>query len=286
MTSTPATDGTGALKSPVTLSAPKLVTLAILKANWNAGRSYLDNFVPFVAECLRVGGAPVTTKQVQDAMRKRYGIRIPQHTLETVLKRARHQGLATKSDDLHHPDLEALAATVTPSSNDFLRCHAAVVDQLKSFAAERYRRTVSDGDATTALESYVSEYGAPIVVQRAAANVEFDPAVVADPDLAFVVHAFVEHLAGSDPAGFDYLATVVEGSMLASVVYLPEAGTVQRKFTSMTTVYLDTPFLLRALGHLGPELAAPAEELVQLLRDNGARLACFDKTLSELRGVI
>ncbi len=74
--------------------------------------------------------------------------------------------------------------------------------------------------------------------------------------------------------------------MLASVVYLDDVGAVQRKFKDSTTVYLDTPFLLRALGHLGPELAAPATELLGLLGEYGARIACFDKTVAELRGVL
>lgn len=280
------TEGSAALQPSGQAPSPRLVSLAILKANWNDGRSYLDNFVPFVAACLREEAKPMTVKQVQTAMRKMFGIRIPQHALETVLKRAGGEGLVTRRDGLFHPDADALAGTIAPSQGEFLRCHTAAVEQLREFAGDRYGREFTAAEAAAGLDSYAMDFGATIIMQGAAAAREFDPAVVADPNVSFIVHAFVEHLAATDPAGFGYLSTVVEGSMLASVVYLDDVGSVQRKFKDSTTVYLDTPFLLRALGHLGPELAAPANELLGLLRDYGARIACFDKTVTELRGVL
>lgn len=284
--SSPSPAASTALQPNASAPSPRLVTLAILKANWNDGKSYLDNFVPFVAECLRDAAGPLDVKQLQTAMRKSFGMRIPQHTLETVLRRARDQKLVERADGLYHPDRDALAGAVSPSQGEFLRCHKALVSQLQTFAKDRYNRDLTETEAAAGLDAYVDEFGAPILVRGAAAERAFDPAVVADPNTSFIVHAFVEYVSAADPAGFKYLATVVEGSMLASVVYLPDAGSVQRKFKDSTTVYLDTPFLLRALGHLGPELAAPAIELLELLRDYGARIACFDKTVTELRGVI
>ena len=281
------TDGSSALKASEggAGTAPRLVSLAILKANWNVGRSYLDNFVPFVAECIRATPGPVTAGQLKIAMRERFGIRIPEKALETVMSRAAKQGLVSRRRGEYHPDTDKLARVIAPVQGDFLRCHAAIVSGLCDFARGRYNREVTQQEAASTLESYVAEYGTPIVVQGAAADRDFDPKVVASPDVAYILHAYVEHLAAADPAGFGYLATVVEGSMLASVVYLPDVGRVQQKFTS-TTVYLDTPFLLRVLGHAGAELASPALELLDLLRQLGASVACFEKTISETRGVL
>lgn len=281
------TDGSSALRSPPAQSpaSPRLVSLAILKASWNDGRSYLDNFVPFVAECLRAETGPITASRLKVSLHERFGMRIPEKALETVMSRAVGQGLVTRRSGEYHPDFSTLATVTAPVHGDFLRCHAAVVSGLRQYAQERYTSDVSEAEASAALEAYVAEYGATIVVQGAAAGRDFDPVIVASPDLAYIVHAYVEHLAAADPSGFGYLATVVEGSMLASVVYLPDLGGVQRKFTS-TTVYLDTPFVLRVLGYSGAELAAPALELLDLLRDLGASVACFDKTVKETRGVL
>lgn len=259
----------------------------MLKADWNRGRSYLDNFVPFVAECLRVSDEPMPTAEVQRALRKRFGMRVPQHTLNTIIGRVVKQGLGERHDGLLHPVQAKLAEkTLTPKTAELLRCYELLVQELIAFAGSRYERVLTSQAATDALDHYVDELGALTVLRGSTTQVEFEPRVVKEPTDAFIVHAFVQRLSESDPATFSYFETIVHGSMLASVVYLPDAGAVQRKFAHNTTVYLDTPFLLRLLGYLGDELAAPASELVELLLRYGARLACFDATLSELRGVL
>jgi hypothetical protein len=60
---------------------------------------------------------------------------------------------------------------------------------------------------------------------------------------------------------------------------------VNQRFQQVT-VYFDTPFLLDALGYAGKEIAQPALELLGLIRDLGARLACFGHTVTELQGVL
>src|SRR4029450_13168621 len=89
-----------------------------------------------------------------------------------------------------------------------------------------------------------------------------------------IVSAFIAGLVERDPQGFEYLETVVKGSMLASSLYLGDLGAVNQRFQQVT-VYFDTPFLLDALGYAGKEIAQPALELLGLVRELGARLACF-----------
>ena len=122
-----------------------------------------------------------------------------------------------------------------------------------AFAEERYQKVLTKQAAADALDGYVTEFGAAAVLRGVAADLKFEPKVVADRENEFIVHAFVDHLSQSDPASFRYFQTIVEGSMLASVVYLPEPESVERKFKD-STVYLDTPFLLRLLGYQGEEL--------------------------------
>ena len=269
-------------RSPI---SPRLVSLAILKENWNQGQTYLDNFLPFVCDCLRGAVGPVTVADVQQALRKRFSMTIPQAVVETLLKRTAKRGMSVRRDGTYEPDFDKLADTILTSKRDeLLRCYSALIAQLRTFADERYGRVLTAGQAEDALNAYVSEFGAQTLLEGVAAR-EFEPTVVVEAEVEYVTHAFIEHLGGTDPAAFDYFLKVVEGNMLASVVYLPEREAVERKLTG-ATVYLDTPFLLRALGYAGPELQAPAVELLDLLAANDARLACFEITLSELRGVV
>src|SRR6266581_9779061 len=70
--------------------AERLVTsLAILKVNWDKGRDYIANYVPFVAECLRKAPQPeVSLANLQAAVSAEFGLKIPLGALKTVLRRA------------------------------------------------------------------------------------------------------------------------------------------------------------------------------------------------------
>jgi hypothetical protein len=73
---------------------PSLVSLAVLKVNWDARRKdYVDNFVPIIAECIRLGVHDVISlPELQQELRARFGLRVPKHQLRAVLSRVAKQG--------------------------------------------------------------------------------------------------------------------------------------------------------------------------------------------------
>jgi hypothetical protein len=227
----------------------------------------------------------VTAADVQRSLKDRFSMKVPQAVVETLLKRTARQGFARRHFGRYEPNHEKLSDTILSTKRDeLLRCYSALIAQLRTFASDLYDRSISESEASTALDAYVGEFGAQTLLQGVA-ELEFEPRVVVAAEVEYVVHAFVEHLSATDPASFSYFLMIIEGNMLASLVYLPELDSAQRKFND-STVYLDTPLLIRALGYAGPELEAPAVELLTLLSASRARLACFEATLSELRGVV
>lgn len=73
--------------------------------------------------------------------------------------------------------------------------------------------------------------------------------------------------------------------MLAAVLFVDPTGQVSRRFRR-TTLYLDTPICLRALGHEGEEAREAAWSFLHLARSQGATLACFQHSVREMRGII
>lgn len=76
-----------------TITAP-VISLAILKVNWDAKRKdYVDNFVPIVAECIRLSDHDVVSiPNLQMDIRTKFGLRIPQNQLRGVLTRVSKRG--------------------------------------------------------------------------------------------------------------------------------------------------------------------------------------------------
>jgi hypothetical protein len=199
------------------------------------------------------------------------------------LDKAVHQELARRPVKGDYVLADEVASLEMPRARqELVRSQNALVERLVTFARSAYSLDLTVDEATSALNGYVDVYGAPIALSGVRSLVHD---CNSSKDVDYVVHAFVERIIETDPDGFAYLERVVQGSMLATVLYLPDPGAHQRKFRAVT-VYLDTPFLLRAMGHCGSELRSPALELIKLLRDYGARVACFDHTLSETQGVL
>ncbi len=103
--------------------------------------------------------------------------------------------------------------------------------------------------------------------------------------LAIALDGFVAHLYTSDPIGFNYLTTIVKGSVLASVLYLDDLGQVATSFRGVE-FYLDTQLLMRACGFAGDVQAEAACDLLTLLQTERGRLRCFEHTVKEMEGIL
>lgn len=86
---------------------------------------------------------------------------------------------------------------------------------------------------------------------------------------------------------FDYLVEMVEGYFVSTAIsYQNSSNSSKTKFKNMHC-YLDTRIIINALGlHLPEELTKSAKEFVNMLRESGAEIYCFNHILSEIRSII
>ncbi len=96
---------------------------------------------------------------------------------------------------------------------------------------------------------------------------------------------FVTRVIDREPVLSEALGDIVKGSMLAASLYLSSPGEIDRRFKS-TTLYLDTPLVLKVLGHEGERGADPIVEMVTMATRAGASVACLEHTVDEVRGVL
>jgi len=261
-------------------------SLAVLKVNWDKGHDYIDNFVPFVAECARLAPQPeISLPQVQALMRETFGLRIPQGALQTILRRATRQGYLTRTHGIYvRSDAAITTLNFGRTRDDALRRHNALVDRLTQFCADRYKITWSPEEASSALLAYLQDYARPVL----AAAIEGHP--IPPPSrhvkhAMFIVNAFSMDLYRNDPPGFAFLETIVKGSMLTNALLFSDLSGVTQRFKKVG-VYFDTRFLLRALGLAGESLKTACLELIGLLYQQNVDLHVFEHTLDEMNRVL
>ena len=263
-----------------------LVSFAILNTNWDQRRkSFVDNLVPFVADCLRTAvDAEVSSPSVQGCISERFGLDIPQHVIETVLSRAKKEHVVEQAGGiLVRNDSVVAKYDLGRARDEVIRRYEALINAFRDYLAKEHDVNLQGEEADEAVLSYLEHRSLPVLRQMLRG-----PDSQVDSNGArfdFLVASFITHVCGSDPVSFSFLETVVKGSMLATALYLPTPGAMGGPISNLRVV-LDTPFLLRALGYQGESQAAAGTELLSMLRRLGARLCCFPATLREMQGVL
>jgi hypothetical protein len=268
------------------VSEQALTSLAILTVNWEHNHDIVDSFVPLVAECLRQDGEkPVSALDLQEQVEATFGLKIPIGALHGIVARCKKRGYVRQAQGAYIPIPKNLKElNFAPDRAEALRQHGCLLDKLRAFARERYEIEWTEEDADGALLGYLQENTLPVLV----AATDGDPLPKPKKQsrrTKHVVSAFAGHLDEADDEGFKCLETVVKGHVLSTVLFYPKLGEVEAKFADLD-VYLDTPILLPAIGYSEEGVRIQCQEMLDLLRELGAKLKCFHHTEEEAAGVL
>lgn len=103
--------------------------------------------------------------------------------------------------------------------------------------------------------------------------------------MQFFIAKFIEDQYINNTEVFKLLINIIEGLLLANVIYLqvtPDDTTNLNKLNC----YFDTPFLLRLLGFKEKEDNISAVELINLLKEQHAKIKCFRHSFNEVQAIL
>ena len=267
--------------------ASTILSLAILKVNWDVRKTgYLENFIPLIAECLRLMPSDIiTVNDLQKEMKSRFGLVLPQKTLGTLLRRAKRHSYVKLQDYAYIRNTETLAKlNFAAIQQRVLDKHDSLIRELLKFCEQRFHLRWNESEAEAAFQSYLQD--SQFVVAGGRVPDTLIPSVrPPTPNTKYYIASFIQYLQDTNDPGLDYLDTVAKGNMLANAVFLADPDQPARKFKK-TAVFFDSQFLIYALGYAGQPREAPCTELLELLYETGAELRCFTHTVTEMRGIL
>lgn len=263
------------------------VSAAILTVDANRlGRDVLSRFEPMVLDRLYHSRADVVAiPELQQAIEDEFGLKMPGAALQTISRRAARRELLEREhgvlrivrDRLAEFDLTAVRAATR-------RDYEALIRQGASHSERVFGRALSPEEFGAALWSFIQRHASPLLAAMVN-DTALPPIEEARESLDFVVASFIVEVQTTDAQTFDQLAHVAKGAIIASAIYFPDPEEFEARLNNLT-IFLDTTILLRLVGASGPELRALAQDLVRLASARGAKIACFEHTLREVRGVL
>ncbi len=266
-----------------------LASLAYINVTWQEGNaSYVDNFVPFVLEALRTAPGTLEPVTIREIVQTRFGLDFPANVIKSLIDRGVRRRRIERVTGSRAVRLAAGVAKSLPNmvaqQADCRRQQNNVVNALVGFAQDRFNLQWTADAAEEALIEYIEQHVLPLLVSSVR-GIRYSDGDDPLQGRGYVVASFVADVFENQPVTFGYLDQMIKGSMLASALYVDSTGQVTRRFRN-TTLYLDTPICLRALGHEGEEAREAVADLLSLAQSQGAQLACFEHSLREMRGVL
>lgn len=264
-----------------------LATVALLKANFDAGRDYVGMFEPFVIDAIvHCGRQDFTTEELRSEVRARHELTLPIPALSVLLTRVTRNGFVRREAGRFflipgHP----LVADIR-TEREKIEQHQRVLARAFREAAQRNGVVIaSDEDALELILGFLERYHVSLALRAGHPDVT-DPSE--DTQRSREVRATAVFLAEAATAGNELsliLQEMLEGFILQNTLLLKDISTAARRFRSLH-VYCDSGLLFGALGYRGVATERATRELLQLLRETGATLNVFTTTIREMRRIL
>ena len=191
-------------------------------------------------------------------------------------------GLLTRAHGAYHVMADSLPDPSFTSKRDaIVRTYDNLLQDLLVFARDRHGVSWLPVDADRALLELFADRRLRLTAR---ASPRIVPTATISAFAKYIVASWITNLSEANPTKAADVAALAQGYMLANAFYVDRQKLAQR--FDKTRIYLDTRFLLHALGYAGTARQAPAQELLALLRAKGAVVLCFRHTRDELHGVL
>ena len=267
------------------ISTATLTSLAILRTKVEKGRDYLDYLRPFIFQVLLDHNFDiVTTEKVNKYILKDFGLKIPNQTIEIVLKRISKLHYLKRKDGVYQITKNLPDPNLVSEMSDAKRHINAIIHGLQEFSQDTAKVINDPNDAVFAICTFLTEFDITCLRAYLHDNVIPDIKKSHKTDIV-LVSDYVQYLLRTNPERFKSFLVLVQGHMMANALLCPDLKNISGTFKKVT-FYLDTPLLIRVLGLEGESRRDASSELVALINRLGGKIATFSHSYDELRRVL
>ena len=267
-----------------------LINMAMVKVNWDLSQqSPIDTYIPLIGYAISKCESDIISRdEISKILDEVAEFNIPQGALTVLLNRAAkaEYKYIKKEHGVYTRNLPALEELRFEETRDrAARSHNALKIKFQSYCQDYFSETVSSDEVDKYFFEILYEISPKLVAKLARIKDAIDVTVKKDRTLRYKIYTFVDHLIQNDPEGYNAIDSFVRGAVLTESFYYSLPQDITHKLRTVE-VYLDTNFILRALGYAEDFLVKPCSELLDILVEMGVRTRCFRRTYDEITGIL
>jgi hypothetical protein len=250
-----------------------LYTYALTKAIYDIEGNYIDTFRPFVVNTLS-SDIFQNCPDIQQKVIDQYSIKIPLHVLKSILFRANKKKLVSIYKEEYKLSKTGQKYQAEFDSEKVVerRINALLVDLVSFFAIHNIDTHVEEIDDLILYFinkniELLREWLISTNLNMSPDQVPVLPTLDGNEGILVEYIMLVEH---EKPEHYKTLQDMVLGSIISIILHVQKASDLNnfrtREFQTCE-IFLDTSFVISALGLDPPEYSEPARELFDLLKD-------------------
>ncbi len=268
-----------------------LISTAMLNAYWeNEKKDTFELLVPFVKFSIAKTtkqGEEINFSSLLEHFRKEFGYEtIPSNVITLILNRMSPKVLEkNRGKYILKSSLDEDVINFEKRHTKFSERRSIVAKALKDFLNENLtlRNLYDEEDALQALISFFATNGMctirdTILLEMLKKN---------NDALKYSVAQFIIKEWEAKSAIFNYIEDMIKGFFVSSAISLQSQNTAvaNSRFKDLQC-YIDTRVIINALGLHIPEARVASLELLNMLKDKGAELCCFEHNCREINDII
>ncbi len=259
-------------------------TYALAKTLYEQRKDYIDTFCPFLLKVLPSNLDSLNLVSIQEKIKEDYGLSIPEHSLKSIITRAKKKGYVTverwqaklAETGVRYLDRLEPETDVNRRINELL-------EDVRSYLNDPQ---LSLEEINAIISRFINENIEPVLEF-------FEPSGIHRLDVPQIkiqkyerkLVQYFELAEKQKPRFWQTLQDIVYGSVISISAMSPNIAEMNKKFKDFQ-VFLDSNFMFSLFEFHFPEMNKPAKELFELLKIYKFDLKIFDFTVNEMVSVL
>lgn len=260
-----------------------LFGLALISYNWeNNKKDIIDSYIPLVCNSIRSKThSKVTRENVQDDFKEFYGINIHLGPIESILKRMAKNGLVNKQAGEWIVNYEKVCELVKTEEKDELDiAFKELIVDLNKYSTEVFSVQLSNEEIEAGIIAFFKENDLDLLFANNNGESVL-PKVKESKKAKYIIAKFITDLQSKEPRKFKTVLKLAKGYAIASLITYEDIQHYSGNLNDVE-IYLDAPIIFNLLGLNGDSNLKLGKELIDSLKNNGAKLRLFQLNYGEV----